>query len=114
MIERRAPLHEQRASAPACECPCVRVHLWGQVHKSEVFLLICTPGVLTRPWCLLEVKEAMEQRKPIVLLKLTSPDGRRFSFEETHEMLDDLEGRMPALNPYCARARLDLTSHDLT
>ena len=67
------------------------------VHVSEVFVLLLTEGVLTRPWCLLEIHEAKLHRKPIVLLSIK---GKRFAFDDAFEMLRDLEGTLPALNPY--------------
>jgi hypothetical protein len=42
----------------------------------------------------------MKKRKPIVLLQLTGP-GQRFTFEDAFALLSDLEGKMPARNPYC-------------
>jgi len=68
------------------------------VHTSEVLVLVLTKGLLTRPWCLLEIREAMAQQKPIVLLDLK---GGNFNFDEALIMLSDLEHYMPALNPYC-------------
>jgi hypothetical protein len=56
----------------------------------------------------LEIKEAMEQRKPIVLLQLSGP-GQSFSFEDAFALLNDLEGKMPSRNPYC----LDELRHHL-
>jgi hypothetical protein len=47
-----------------------------------------------------EILEAMEQHKPIALLQLTGP-GQRFSFDDAYALIDDLEGQMPARNPYC-------------
>lgn len=70
------------------------------VHASEVLVLLLSPGILTRPWCLLEIREAMSMGKAIVLVQLTGP-GKHFSFEETFEMLSDIEHNMPALNPWC-------------
>jgi hypothetical protein len=61
-------------------------------------VLLLSPGILTRPWCLLEIREAMSMGKAIVLVQLTGP-GKHFSFEETFEMLSDIEHNMPALNP---------------
>jgi hypothetical protein len=66
----------------------------------QVLVLLLSPGILTRPWCLLEIREAMSMGKAIVLVQLTGP-GKHFSFEETFEMLSDIEHNMPALNPWC-------------
>ena len=37
------------------------------IHKSDTVVLMATKGVLTRPWCLLEMWEAAVKRVPIVL-----------------------------------------------
>ena len=37
------------------------------VHKSDVLVVLATKGVLTRPWCLLEMWEAALHEIPIVL-----------------------------------------------
>jgi hypothetical protein len=54
----------------------------------------------SRGQCLLEIREAMKMNKPIVLLELTGP-GQRFSFDDAYALINDLEGLMPARNPYC-------------
>lgn len=75
------------------------------VHVSEVLVLLLSDGLLTRPWCLLEIKEAMAQKKPIVLLELR---GKGFSFEKEYAMLADLEHELPPRNPYAVP---DLLTH---
>ena len=42
----------------------------------------------------------MDSQKPIVLLQLTGP-GQHFSFDDAYALIGDLEGQMPARNPYC-------------
>ena len=37
------------------------------VHKSDVLVVLATKGVLTQPWCLLEMWEAALHEIPIVL-----------------------------------------------
>ena len=75
------------------------------VHVSEVFVLLLTENVLTRPWCLLELHEAARRHKPIVMLSLK---GKRFDFDDAFELLSDLEGNLPSLNPH---ALDELRSH---
>ena len=72
---------------------------------SEVFVLLLTENVLTRPWCLLELHEAARRNKPIVMLSLK---GKRFDFDDAFELLSDLEGNLPSLNPH---ALDELRSH---
>jgi len=66
------------------------------LHKSDVFLLLLTRGVLTRPWCLLEVFEAISRGLPIVLVEIN--DGG-FSFDEVKAYIADLPARMGMENP---------------
>ena len=77
----------------------LRTLFTGGVDESEVLVLLLSHGLLTRPWCLLEIREAMRKQKPIVLLKLTGP-GHGFSFDDAIEMLEDLENKLPPLNPW--------------
>ena len=74
----------------------LRSLFYGGVHASEVFVLLLSEGVLTRPWCLLEVREAAQMGKPIVLLELK---GKRFSFDDAFALLADLENELPSRNP---------------
>ena len=70
------------------------------VDTSEVFVLLLSEGILTRPWCLLEIAEARRLQKPIVLLELKGPGHHPFSFDDAFVMLSDLENTLPALNPW--------------
>ena len=36
------------------------------VHKSDTLVLLATGGVLTRPWCLLELLETKRKRIPVI------------------------------------------------
>ena len=69
------------------------------IDKSEVLVLLLTHGLFTRPWCLLEIRRAMRERKPIVLLELTGPSQPTFSYDSTLELLRDLEHKLPPINP---------------
>jgi len=71
----------------------------GGVAVSEVLVLMLSKGLLTRPWCLLEIREAVRLQKPIVLLHLKGP-GQSFSFDDAFALLDDLETNLPPLNPW--------------
>ena len=44
------------------------------VHKSDVLVILATKGVLTRPWCLMEMWEAAVNQIPIVLLPVVGID----------------------------------------
>jgi len=71
----------------------------GGVRQSEVLVLLLSKGLLTRPWCLLEIREAMRLQKPIVLLALAGP-GQSFSFDDAFALVSDLESNLPPLNPW--------------
>jgi hypothetical protein len=64
------------------------------VRQSEVLVLLLSKGVLARPWCLLEIREAVRLQKPIVLLELKGP-GQSFSFDVAFALLSDLESNLP-------------------
>jgi len=73
--------------------------LFGRgVRKSEVLVLLLSKNLLTRPWCLLEIREAARLQKPIVLLELQGP-GQSFSFDAAFELMSDLESNLPQFNP---------------
>ena len=40
------------------------------VHKSDTLVLLATKGVLTRPWCLLELLETARKGIPVVLVQV--------------------------------------------
>ena len=54
------------------ETPSVEGMLHG-VANSAVFLLFLTRDVFTRDFCLLEIREALRLRKPMILLRETEP-----------------------------------------
>ena len=54
------------------EEPSVEGMLKG-VANSDTFLLFLTRDVFTRPFCLLEIREALRLRKPFILLLETEP-----------------------------------------
>ena len=54
------------------------------LHKSDVVVLLCTEGLLTRPWCLLELYEARKHNIPVLPVVLS---GRGFSMSDAHKLL---------------------------
>jgi hypothetical protein len=93
------------------------------IAKSEMLVIMLSKGLLTRfvrnassltvryaserlafesqcrrPWCLLEISEAMRMRKPMILLELKGP-GKGFSFEEAFAVLGDLETHLRTQHP---------------
>ena len=68
------------------------------VHKSDVVVVLATKGVLTRPWCLLEMWEAAVNQIPIVLFPVV---GGGWTPDDARTLLSDLMGQMQARNPTC-------------
>ena len=68
------------------------------VHKSDVLVILATKGVLTRPWCLLEMWEAALNEIPIVLFPVVGGD---WTPDDACTLLSDLMGQMPSRNPTC-------------
>ena len=68
------------------------------VHKSDVIVILATKGVLTRPWCLLEMWEAALNEIPIVLFPVVGGDWTQ---DDACTLLSDLMGQMQSRNPTC-------------
>jgi hypothetical protein len=60
-------------------------------------VLLATQGVLTRPWCLIELLEATRKKIPIVVVEIA---GRGFDRTEARAFVTELEAEMtaPSLN----------------
>ena len=67
------------------------------IERSEVVVIICSAGVLTRPWCLLELLEASQRGIPIVPLLIDGHD--EWDPEAMRRLAADLPGELPKLNP---------------
>ena len=68
------------------------------VHVSQTLIVLLSEDLLTRPWCLLEIYEADQMGKPIVLIRMAH---KPFSFDDALALVSDLEGNMPNRNPWC-------------
>ena len=75
----------------------VRVLMQG-VQSSDTLVLMNTRGVLTRPWCLLEIYEATKAGLPVVVVNMV---GGSYPHDDqwVRELLSHLETRLPELNP---------------
>eukprot|EP00964_Phaeocystis_antarctica_P071373 scaffold43540_cov51-Phaeocystis_antarctica.AAC.1 len=60
--------------------------------------MLATKGVLTRPWCLLEVWEAAVNQIPIVLFPVV---GGNWTLDDARTLLSDLMGQMQGRNQWC-------------
>ncbi|KAL1496857.1 hypothetical protein AB1Y20_014442 [Prymnesium parvum] len=67
------------------------------VHSSDVLLLLATRGVLTRPYCLIEIWEAYTHQRPVLLLPLET--SHPFDFEDAVRLLANLKEELPKRNP---------------
>lgn len=76
------------------------------LSKSETLLLLATRGVLTRPWCLIELFEAARKGKPIIVLQISNGG---FAFSEALRFLANLEEEMKLVN----RGGLDMLHEHL-
>ena len=63
------------------------------VHKSCTLVLLATEGVLTRPWCLLELWEAHRLKIPVIVMPVA---GKKYEPDEARALLQNLEERLPA------------------
>ena len=66
------------------------------VQQSDVLVVLGTKGVLTRPWCILEIDDAARHDIPIVVVPI---EGRGFSFDDAADHVTHLEERLEAANP---------------
>jgi hypothetical protein len=61
------------------------------VHRSDAIVLLATKGVLTRPWCLIELLEATRKKIPIMVVEIA---GRGFDRQEARAFVTKLEVEM--------------------
>ena len=66
------------------------------VHKSDTLILLGTKGVLSRPWCLLELLETWRKGIPVIVVEMASSG---FSMQDARHFVAHLEGEMKQLNP---------------
>lgn len=71
------------------------------VARAECVLLLQTAGVLTRPWVLLELFEAVRRKLPVVPVCVA---GGGYDFETARSFLHDLERQLDAANPGAVEA----------
>ena len=66
------------------------------VHASDCVVLLGTPGVLTRPWCIVELYSAHARGIPVVLLQIAR---RELDLDDAARLIDDLETELDRRNP---------------
>ena len=88
----------------SCETPCFLdsselTHLsdiFSGVEQSSVLLVLATPGLLLRPWCLLEIWHAYTISVPVVLMPI---ENSGFTRRGTEHTLRHLESELEAKSP---------------
>lgn len=66
--------------------------LTSYVHRSGALVLCQTKHIYTRPYCLLEIKAAMDANVPIIPVQIFVADkAKHYDFVEASEMLDNLD-----------------------
>lgn len=66
------------------------------LHKADVLVILLTKGILTRPWCLLEIFEARLRSMPTVLIKMANGG---FDFADARAYMEELPERLGSANP---------------
>jgi len=66
------------------------------VHKSDTLVLLMTKGVLSRPWCLLELLETARRNIPVVLVQMSS---QALMLDAARDFVSNLEVEMRRVNP---------------
>ena len=72
------------------------------VRESDVFLLLLTAEVMSRPWCILEIHTAVSAGIPIVAVTLR---GKGYDHAEAQRQLTYLDTELDRLNPGALAAR---------
>eukprot|EP00964_Phaeocystis_antarctica_P107964 scaffold72598_cov40-Phaeocystis_antarctica.AAC.4 len=93
VAERMHATHTAHMQTNTALAPCV-----VGVHKSDIIVVLATKGVLTRPWCLLEMWEAALNEIPIVIFPVVGGDWTQ---DDACTLLSDLMGQMQSRNPTC-------------
>ena len=78
--------------------------LQAQVTETDVFILMLTDGVLSRPWCLAELVAAANAQVPIVVLKINNSYRMDGAEDRVVGILNDLPAYLRHKNPSAAEA----------
>merc|ERR1719456_1565991 len=70
--------------------------LLQHVRDSDVFMILLTAEVMTRPWCILEIHAAVSAGIPIVAVTLR---GKSYDHTETQRLLTFLDSELEQQNP---------------
>lgn len=67
--------------------------LRDHILASRNLVVLLTPGIFERPWCLVEIVTAFKQNRNIVLVEIQKPD-MKFEFPDEEFILDLCDGRL--------------------
>ena len=71
--------------------------LLEHVKESDVLVLLQTKGLLTRPWCLLEIVTAIKNHIPIVAINIRG--HAPYDYEEGAHLMENLDTQLDSKNP---------------
>jgi len=83
--------------------------LLATVHDSDCLVMLLSKGVLSHPWCLLELTAAIDAQVPIVAVNV---EGRGYCFAEAIEFLMWLDTTLEIENPGATNLLID-NGHDV-
>ena len=79
--------------------------LLDHVRNSDVLVLLQTTGLLTRPWCLLEIVTAIKAGVPIVAINVKG--SHPYDYGEAANFLEHLDTQLEEKNPGASQLLLD-------
>jgi len=74
------------------------------VHRSDALVLLATEHVLLRSWCLIEIFEAVMQKKPVLYMAIA---GKGFTLQKARTLLSKLEDELADHSPSTAAELLE-------
>ncbi len=69
------------------------------LHKADAVVLLCTPNVLSRPWCLLELWEATQRDIPVLLVRIPLPGQSNFDVNKATTFVQTLDTSLELATP---------------
>ena len=75
------------------------------VHQSDCMVLLVSKGVLTRPWCLLELLEAKRRGVPVLPVHIAGNPDIELQVEHMRRYIDNLEHELRPGSPAALQVR---------
>lgn len=86
----------------------LRLLMIDGVQHSDVVLVLGTKSVLTRPWCVLEIFEAVQQGTPVELVQVVPAV---LDLDAAREYVDNIETELDKVNPGAFEAVIKHVGH---